>query len=216
MPQGAGSAGQARDPSPNAGCCGLVSPRRRPGTLHERTPMAEAPTAHAPRETKTLQVARFIVRHRFPISLALIAVTLFFLYPIANTVLTAVGRPVPGPQGRIDTNARSLFPEHPFIHAQDKFGRVFGSSSLVAIALVTDQPTVFTPETIGKISEITKRLDGIGFDSQSDARDELRDQLDEENSAAEEAGQSPPHTPEEIRLGLDRRFPPYPVKAERS
>ncbi len=173
--------------------------------------MAEAPFAHAPRETKTLQVARFIVRHRFPISLVLIATTLFFLYPIANTVLTAIGRPGPGPQVRIDTNARSLFPDHPFIHAQDKFGRVFGSSSLVAIALVTDQPTIFTPETIGKLSEITRRLDGIGFDSRTDERDALRDQLDEENAAAEEAGQAPPYSVAELRLTLDRRFPPYPV-----
>src|SRR5262245_27240239 len=99
--------------------------------------MAEAPIAHAPRETQTLQVARFIVRHRFPIALALISITLFFFFPIANTVLYALGVPLPGPQVRIDTNARSLFPEHPFIHAQDKFAREFGSSSLVAIAVVT-------------------------------------------------------------------------------
>src|SRR3990172_11823477 len=178
--------------------------------------MAEAPTAHAPRETRTLQVARAIVRNRFWIALFLMGMTLFFAYPIANTALTAAGYHLPGPHVRIDTNTRSLFPDHPFIHAQDKFARLFGSSSLIAIAVVTDQPTIFTPETIAKIQEITKRLDGIGFDSQTDARDELRDQLDEENSAAEEAGQSPPHTPEEIRLGLDRRFPPYPVKAERS
>src|SRR5262245_13978454 len=173
--------------------------------------MAEAPIAHAPRETQTLQVARFIVRHRFPIALALVGVTLFFFYPIVNTVLQATGAPLPGPQVRIDTNARSLFPEHPFIHAQDKFARLFGSSSLVAIAVVTDQPTIFTPETIAKIQEITRRLDGIGFDSRSDDRDALRDQLDEENAAAEEAGATPPHTPEQIRLTLDRRFPPYPV-----
>ena len=70
--------------------------------------MAHAPIAHAPRETQTLQVARFIVRHRFPIALGLIAVTLFFFYPILNTVLYAVGAPLPGPQVRIDTNARSL------------------------------------------------------------------------------------------------------------
>jgi predicted RND superfamily exporter protein len=173
--------------------------------------MAEAPTAHAPRETKTLQFARFIVRNRLPVGLLLIATTIFFLYPIVNTALTAAGYHIPGPQVRIDTNARALFPDHPFIHAQDKFARLFGSSSLVAIAVVTDQPTIFTPETIQKIHEITRRLDGIGFDSRSDERDELRDQLDEENSAAEDAGSAPPHSPEQIRLTLDRRFPPYPV-----
>jgi predicted RND superfamily exporter protein len=173
--------------------------------------MAEAPIAHAPRETKTLQVARFIVRNRAPVGLLLIAVTLFFLYPIANTAFSAAGYHLPGPQVRIDTNARALFPDHPFIHAQDKFARLFGGSSLVAIAVVTDRPTIFTPETIAKIQEITRRLDGIGFDSQTDAREELRDRLDEENATAEEAGQAPPHSARAIRLALDRRYPPYPV-----
>jgi predicted RND superfamily exporter protein len=173
--------------------------------------MAEAPTAHAPRETKTLQVARFIVKYRAPIGVLLIVTTLFFAYPILNTAMTAMGQPLPGPQVRVDTNARSLFPEHPFIHAQDKFARVFGSSSLVAIALVTDQPTIFTPETIAKIREITRRLDGIGFESHTDEREALREQLDEENSTAEEAGRQPPHSAEAIRLTLDRRYPPYPV-----
>jgi predicted RND superfamily exporter protein len=112
---------------------------------------------------------------------------------------------------RIDTNARSLFPDHPFIHAQDKFGRVFGSSSLVAIAMVVDEGTVFTPERIAKIREITRRLDGIGFESKTDEREALREKLDEENTAAEDAGRAPPHSAESIRLALDRAYPPYPV-----
>jgi predicted RND superfamily exporter protein len=173
--------------------------------------MAEAHAPHAPRETKTLQFARWIVRNRFPVAMFLIAMTLFFAYPIVNTALSVAGHPLPGPQVRIDTNARSLFPDHPFIHAQDKFSRVFGSSSLIAIAMVVDEGTVFTPERIAKIREITRRLDGIGFESQTDEREALREKLDEENVAAEDAGQAPPHSPEEIRLALDRAYPPYPV-----
>ena len=116
--------------------------------------MADLPT-HEPRETKTLQFARFIVRNRFPVALALIAVSLFFFYPIFNLAMTAAGIPLPGPTVRIDTNARDLFPDHPYIHAQDKFAKRFGSSSLVAIAVTVKEGTIFTPEVIAKIHEIT-------------------------------------------------------------
>lgn len=166
---------------------------------------------HAPRETKTLQFARFITRNRFWVALFLLFSTLFFAYPIFNTMMHAVGVPLPGPQVRIDTNARALFPDHPYIHAQDKFAKVFGSASLVAIAVTVKDGTIFTPETLGKLKEITRRLDGIGFNSHLEERDALRDELEEENYAAEEDGQKPPHSPKEIRDKLDRAYPPYPV-----
>ncbi len=162
--------------------------------------MAQAPV-HEPRETKTLKFARFIVRNRFPVALFLIFSSLFWFYPILNMFMSAAGNPLPGPTVRVDTNARDLFPDHPYIHAQDKFAREFGSSSLVAIAVTVDEGNIFTPDTLRAIREITRRLDGVGFDSQTDAREELRDELEE----AEELSL------EEIRKVLDRRFPPYPV-----
>jgi predicted RND superfamily exporter protein len=162
--------------------------------------MAEAPV-HAPRETKTLQFARFIVRRRAPVAAFLIGASLFFFYPIFNCGMNLAGVPLPGPTVRIDTKARDLFPDHPYIHAQDKFSRVFGSASLVAIAVIVEEGTIFTPETIAKVREITRRLDGIGFDSQTEARDEYRDLLEENES----------FTIPQIREMLDRRYPPYPV-----
>ena len=95
---------------------------------------------HQPRETRTLQFARFIVRNRFPVSLLLIAISIFFFIPILGLILTASGVNLPPnfPVVRVDTNARDLFPDHPYIHAQDKFSKVFGSSSLVAIAVVVE------------------------------------------------------------------------------
>jgi predicted RND superfamily exporter protein len=170
-----------------------------------------ASDSHAPRETRTLQFARFITRNRFPVAMFLIFSTAFFAYPIFNTLMLSLGAELPGPHVRIDTNARSLFPDHPYIHAQDKFARVFGSSSLVAIAVVVNEGTIFTPDTIHKIREITRRLDGIGYDSQTDARDELRDQLEEINYEAEDQGRDPVYSIQEIRDILDRRYPPYPV-----
>ncbi len=156
---------------------------------------------HQFRQTKTQRFARLVVRNRFPVAIMLIATSLFFFYPILNLFMTAAGRPLPGPVVRVDTNARDLFPDHPYIHAQDKFARTFGSSSLVAIAVTVDEGTIFTPETIRAIRDITNELDGIGFDSQSDAREELRYELEEDESLSLD----------QIRRVLDRRYPPYPV-----
>ncbi len=166
---------------------------------------------HQPRETKTLQFARFITRNRFPVAMFLIFSTAFFAYPIMNTVADAFGIEVPGPQVRINTNARALFPDHPYIHAQDKFARVFGSSSLVAIGVVVKEGTIFTPEIIAKIREVTDRLDGIGFESHNDERDEIRSALEDANYEAEERGEDPIYSMKEIRDILDQRYPPYPV-----
>jgi len=165
--------------------------------------MAEGTPPHGPerRPSKTQVFARFITRNRFPVAMFLIVSSLFFFYPILNTVLEAVGHRLPGPAVRIDTNARDLFPDHPYIHAQDKFAKTFGSSSLVAVAVTVDEGTIFRPDVIAAIREITRELDGIGFDSQTEARDEMRDRLEEDES----------RSVEEVRKLLDRAYPPYPV-----
>ena len=162
--------------------------------------MSEVPH-HEFRDTRTLRFARFVVRHRAFFGLGLIAVTLFFFYPVLNMILGTLGYPISEyPIVRVDTSARELFPDHPYIHAQDKFAKRFGSSSLVAIAVVVKDGTIFTPENLTRIRDITQRLDGIGFESHGDERDELRDRLEEEGAPIEQ-----------IRAQLDRRYPPYPV-----
>jgi predicted RND superfamily exporter protein len=164
--------------------------------------MSEAPTAPHRRETKTLQFARFITRNRPYVAFLLIASTLFWFYPIFNTIMTGFGHRLKGPIVRIDTNARALFPDHPYIHAQDKFAKTFGSSSLVAIAVIMDQggQTIFRPDIIEAIREITRELDGVGFESHTDEREALRDKLEQEGVSADE-----------VRVRLDRAYPPYPV-----
>ena len=163
--------------------------------------MSNEPVSHA-RDTGSLRFARWVVRQRFAISVALILSTLFFMYPMANAILTGLGMPLPGPIVRVDTEARALWPDHPFIHAQDKFAKEFGSGSLVAVAVVVNEGTIFTPERLEKIQKITQRLDGIGYDSQTDARDERREEIEEANEDIETA---------ELNKILDREFPPYPV-----
>src|SRR5262245_65899297 len=97
--------------------------------------MAETPQ-HQIRETATLRFARWVVRNRFPIATALFLTTVFFMYPIVNAVFYATGHKLPGPVVRVNTSARAQYPDHPFINAQDKFANIFGTSSLVAIAVV--------------------------------------------------------------------------------
>lgn len=153
------------------------------------------------RPTKTLLFARWIVRHRFWVALGLVLLTLFFFYPILNAILRAYGiESLPGPVVRVDTSARAQWPDHPFIHAQDKFAKKFGTSSLVAMGVVVRDGNIFTPDTLRRLHEITRRLDGVGYDSQNDAREELRGQLEERGLGDAE-----------ILKELDRRYPPYPV-----
>jgi predicted RND superfamily exporter protein len=161
--------------------------------------MAEAPP-HEERIGGSLRFARWVVKHRAPIAVALSLTTLFFFYPILNAITSAAGNPLPGPVVRVDTEARDQWPNHPFIRAQDKFSGKFGGSSTIAAAVVVKEGTIFTPEVLGKISRITKRLDGKGFNSQTDEREDLRDELDEQGMA-----------PKEIQKRLDIQYPPYPV-----
>ncbi len=170
--------------------------------------MAEG-TGHVVRETATLRFARWVVRNRFGVAMALVIVSLFFLYPTVNAVSSAYGYPLPGPEVRVDASARAQWPDHPFIHAQDKFSKAFGSSSLVAIAVVVKEGTIFTPETLQKLQRITHRLDGEGYNSQTDKREEERDRIESRLGEDEEIDTF------DLIKQLDRKFPPYPVNHDR-
>ncbi len=151
-------------------------------------------------ESLTLRFAKLVVRRRGVIGLLLVLSTLFFLYPIVNSAMTAFGTPLPGPAVKIDTIARSQWPDHPFIRAQDKFSGIFGGSSTVAVALVVKEGTIFNPVTIEKIHQITLALDGKGYDSHTAERDTMRDELDEQGLEYSQ-----------IEKQLDLLYPPYPV-----
>ena len=162
--------------------------------------MAEIPQHHI-RETATLRFARFVTRNRLPIAILLASTTLFFMYPIVNAVFYARGHKLPGPIVRVNTSARAQYPDHPFINAQDKFANVFGTSSLVAIAVEVKNGNVFTPDVLQKIDEVTKALDGQDYDSHTAEREELRKKLEADGNLSHD----------QILTELDRRYPPYPV-----
>ena len=130
----------------------------------------------------------------------LILSTSFFFYPILNSAMTALDMPLPGPAVKIDTSARSQWPDHPFIRAQDKFSGIFGGSSTVAIGLVVNEGTIFNPKTIAKIHQITMALDGKGYNSHTNERDELREVLEEQGLEGKE-----------LTKLLDIEYPQYPV-----
>ncbi len=153
------------------------------------------------RETGTLRCARRVVRNRAPIAALLSLASLSFLYPTVNAVSSLLGRPLPGPAIGIGSDARDLGPDHPFIHAQDKFAGVFGNSTLIAIALVTREGTIFTPDGLAKIDRITKSLNGDDADPMTEERRALRVQLEVETSM----------TRDEISAKVNRAYPPYPV-----
>jgi predicted RND superfamily exporter protein len=170
--------------------------------------VAEGNGLKAP-EAATLRFARWTVGNRFWVSMFLIVATLFFLYPTVNALSAASGMRLPGPIVRVDASERAQWPDHPFIHAQDKFSTTFGSSSLVAIAIVANKGTVLTPEGIEKISRITNRLDGEGYDSRTEQREELREKIEDALPEDEELDTF------ELLKQLDQVYPPYPVNHDR-
>ncbi len=156
---------------------------------------------NAPQKSYELRIAEWVVRNKAPIMLALIVSTAFFFFPILNSLLLTFELGWKNlPAVEIDTKARDQWPDHPFIRAQDKFANKFGGSSSVVIAVVVEEGTIFTPEVLGKINRITQRLDGRGFNSYSDEREELRFELEEQGI-----------DPKKITRLLDMEYPPYPV-----
>ncbi len=162
---------------------------------------ADAPTPPPAKKSGSLRFAEFTVRNKFPIAVLLVLGTLFFLFPIVNAALIPFELGWKNlPAVKVDTDARHQWPDHPFIRAQNKFASEFGGSMQVAIAVVVEEGTIFTPEIIQKINRITRRLDGRGFESHTDEREEMREQLEEEGLS-----------PKKILKLLDEAYPPYPV-----
>ncbi len=159
-----------------------------------------APTSPRTAGRRTLRVAEFIVAQRRAIGALLALATLGFLWPTANAVLTALGHPLPGPVVRMDTRARDLFPEHPFIHAQDKFAGRFGNSTVIAIAMVVREGTIFTPENLAKLDRITKSLDGWDYEAHPEERSALKEELRARGLARAE-----------VERKVDEVYPSYPV-----
>jgi predicted RND superfamily exporter protein len=115
-----------------------------------------------PEEAVSMRFARFIMRFRFATLMTLLSIGFFFSIPLINgIVLLSTGDTIPG----IDTvfslqpNIRDTLPEHPFIHAQDKFQGRFGTASYVSIAVVKKDGEIYDYDFLEKVKRITDRLD---------------------------------------------------------
>ena len=119
-----------------------------------------------PESAFSMRFARFIMRHRLATTLALVSVGLGLAIPLLNGAwFFATGRTLPGVETvfELGSSIRDQYPEHPFIHASDKFTGRFGTPSLVAIAVVKREGEIYDPDFLYKIESITRKLDEAPF-----------------------------------------------------
>jgi hypothetical protein len=82
-----------------------------------------------PEAAFSMRFARWIMKNRFATLMTLVLIALFFAYPLVNAVyfgITGKTFPVSETRFRLDTRVRDQWPEHTFIHAQDKFAGRWG------------------------------------------------------------------------------------------
>ncbi len=126
-----------------------------------------------PEEAISMRFARFIMRFRFATLMTLLSIGFFFSIPLINgIVLLSTGETIPG----VDTvfslqpNVRDTMPEHPFIHAQDKFSGRFGTASYVSLAVVKKDGEIYDYDFLEKVSRITNLSHGYRGPAVSEAR----------------------------------------------
>ena len=104
--------------------------------------MSEADKGHL------YSLGRRIIEKRIPILIAVGIITLIFaLFALRLDMVT-----------RFD----ELLPQsHPFVKVHNQFAPMFGGANTVRIMLEVKDGTIFTKETLGKIFEMTQRLDRV-------------------------------------------------------
>ena len=93
-------------------------------------------------------LGRTIIEKRVPILIAVSIVTLVFaIFALRLDMVT-----------RFD----ELLPQkHPFIKVHNQYAPMFGGANTIRIMLEVKEGTIFTKETLGKIFEMTQRLDQV-------------------------------------------------------
>ena len=125
----------------------------QPGSVHEE---------NLPEAAFSMRFARLIMKNRFATLMTLIFIALFFSYPLLNGVYFAVTGetfPISETRFRLDTRVRDQWPEHPFIHSQDKFSGRFGTASYVSLAVVAKDGDIYDTAFLEKIKRITYAID---------------------------------------------------------
>jgi hypothetical protein len=115
-----------------------------------------------PESAFSMRFGRWIMRNRFATLMTLVSIALFFSYPLINGLyfnLTGNAIPLSDVRFRLDTRVRDQWPEHRFIHAQDKFEGRFGTASYVSLAVVVKDGDIYKTEILEKIKRITNAID---------------------------------------------------------
>ncbi len=128
--------------------------------------MSQPPTSfmedRLPESAPSMRFGRAIIRHRFAALMTLLSILLFFSIPLVNAVyFNVTGKNLAGITARfkMDTRARDQWPEHPFIHAVDKFAGRFGTASYVAVAIVKKEGEIYDYDFLEKVDRVTKAVD---------------------------------------------------------
>ena len=119
-----------------------------------------------PEAAFSMRFGRLIMRNRFATLMTLLSITVFFLAPLINAlVYTFTGNTLPGIETRfqVDTRTRDTYPEHTFIHAQDKFTGRFGTASYVSLAVIKKEGDIYDTDFLEKVERITRVVDETPF-----------------------------------------------------
>lgn len=119
-----------------------------------------------PEKAFSMRFGRLIMRNRFATLITLLSISVFFATPLVNAVLfTLTGETLPGIDTRfqVDTRTRDTYPEHAFIHAQDKFTGRFGTASYVSLAVVKKEGDIYDTDFLEKVERITRVVDETPF-----------------------------------------------------
>ena len=119
-----------------------------------------------PETAISMRFARLIMRYRFATLMTLLSIGVFFATPLVNGILSlTTGKTIPGVDTvfSLGTRLRDTYPEHPFIHASDKFTGRFGTPSYVSMAVVRKDGNIYDPDFLERVARITERLDRAPF-----------------------------------------------------
>ena len=117
-----------------------------------------------------MRFGRFIMKYRFATLMTLLSIARVLRVPARERGLlqltasqseTGEGKLLLGVKARfrVDANVRKTYPEHPYIHAQDKFAGKFGSASFIAIAVIKKDGEIYDYDFLQKVSRVTDKLD---------------------------------------------------------
>lgn len=100
----------------------------------------------------------FVIQKRAAILTIILLVTFFLLFQIINPLGFFTEAPIL--KLRVDTNFADLMPQrHPYIKIHNKIKNTFGGANQVTIMVQVRKGDIFNQETLGKVKEISERLE---------------------------------------------------------